>query len=76
MYTPVARIAEYAIRGDKSRQFQAADAMAYTCSACDAEFESAAAVTQHMPLHHDTCAVCNQGFDDTDSLRDHIHQTH
>ena len=51
-------------------------AMAYTCTTCDAEFESAAAVTQHLPLHHNTCAVCNEEFGDTDSLREHVHETH
>jgi len=51
-------------------------AMAYTCTTCDAEFESAAAVTQHLPLHHDTCAVCNEAFDDSDSLREHVHEAH
>ncbi len=50
--------------------------MAYTCTTCDAEFESAAAVTQHLPLHHDTCAVCNEAFDDSDSLREHVHKAH
>ncbi|WP_343161590.1 C2H2-type zinc finger protein [Natrialba sp. INN-245] len=48
----------------------------HTCSACDAEFESVAALTQHLPLHHDTCAVCNEAFDDRDSLRDHVHAAH
>ena len=52
------------------------NAMAYTCTTCDAEFESAAAVTQHLPLHHDTCAVCNEAFDDSESLRDHVHEAH
>lgn len=51
-------------------------AMAYTCTSCDAEFESAAAVTQHLPLHHDTCAVCNEAFDDAESLREHVHKAH
>lgn len=50
--------------------------MAYTCTDCDAEFESAAAVTQHLPLHHKTCAVCNEAFDDEDSLREHVHAAH
>lgn len=52
------------------------NAMSFACTTCDAEFESAAAVTQHMPLHHDVCAVCNETFDDSASLRDHVHQAH
>lgn len=49
--------------------------MTYSCTNCDAEFDSAA-VTQHMPLHHNTCAVCNDEFDTTDSLREHVHTAH
>ncbi|MCL9816757.1 C2H2-type zinc finger protein [Natronocalculus amylovorans] len=50
--------------------------MAYACSTCDAEFRSAAGVTQHVALHHNTCAECNEAFDDLDGLRDHIHESH
>lgn len=50
--------------------------MTHTCTRCDAEFESAAAVTQHMPLHHDTCGVCNEEFDSQDTLREHVHTAH
>ncbi len=50
--------------------------MAYACSSCDAEFQSAAGVTQHVALHHTTCAECNEQFDEVDELRDHIHQNH
>ncbi|CAI48613.1 uncharacterized protein NP_1044A [Natronomonas pharaonis DSM 2160] len=50
--------------------------MSYACSACDSEFESAAGVTQHVALHHDTCAVCNESFGETDELREHVHQSH
>lgn len=50
--------------------------MAYTRSTCDAQFKSAAGMTQHVALHHDTCAECDEQFDDTDSLREHIHETH
>ena len=50
--------------------------MAYPCTHCDARFQSAAGVTQHVGLHHDTCAACDEQFDDTDSLRDHIHRSH
>ena len=50
--------------------------MAYSCTHCDAQFQSAAGVTQHVGLHHNTCAACDEQFDNTDSLRDHIHQSH
>jgi len=50
--------------------------MVHACSNCDAEFESAAGLTQHLPLHHTTCGVCSEEFDDTDSLRDHVHESH
>jgi len=50
--------------------------MSYTCSSCDAQFQSAAAVTQHVGLHHNTCAECDEHFDDTDTLRNHIHENH
>lgn len=50
--------------------------MAYTCTSCDSEFSSAAGVTQHVALHHDTCAVCNEAFEDTDLLREHVHSEH
>jgi DNA-directed RNA polymerase subunit RPC12/RpoP len=50
--------------------------MAYACSSCDAEFGSAAAISQHVGLHHNTCAECDEQFDDVDGLRDHIHETH
>ncbi len=50
--------------------------MSYACSTCDAEFESAGGVTQHVALHHNTCAMCDESFDDVDSLRDHIHSAH
>ena len=50
--------------------------MSYACTTCDAEFSSAASVSQHVALHHNTCAVCDESFAETDSLRDHIHSTH
>jgi len=50
--------------------------MAFPCSTCDAQFQSAAGVTQHVALHHDTCAECNEAFDETDALRNHIHENH
>ncbi|WP_308220126.1 C2H2-type zinc finger protein [Halorientalis marina] len=50
--------------------------MAYACSTCDAEFQSAAGVTQHVALHHNTCAECNEEFDEADQLREHIHESH
>ena len=50
--------------------------MAQSCTSCDATFESAAALTQHLPLHHHTRAVCNEVFDETDSLREHVHAAH
>lgn len=50
--------------------------MSQTCAHCDTKFETVAALTQHLPLHHDTCAVCNETFDDTDSLREHVHAAH
>jgi len=50
--------------------------MSYACTTCDAEFSSAASVSQHVALHHNTCAVCDESFEETDSLRDHIHSTH
>jgi len=48
------------------------DATSYTRPGCDAQFRSAAGVTRHVALHHDTCAECDGRFDDADSLRDHI----
>lgn len=50
--------------------------MTHACDTCDAEFDTAAALTQHLPLHHDTCGVCNESFNDSDSLRDHVHAAH
>lgn len=50
--------------------------MAHSCTTCDATFDSIAALTQHLPLHHDTCAVCNEAFEDTNSLRTHVHSAH
>jgi DNA-directed RNA polymerase subunit RPC12/RpoP len=50
--------------------------MAFACSTCDAEFQSAAGVTQHVALHHDTCAECNEEFETTDELREHVHEAH
>lgn len=50
--------------------------MGYACSTCDAEFRSAAGVTQHVALHHDICAECDEAFDGTDQLREHIHESH
>jgi len=46
--------------------------MSYTCSSCDAQFKSAAGVTQYVALHHNACTECNKQFDDTDSLRNYI----
>jgi DNA-directed RNA polymerase subunit RPC12/RpoP len=39
--------------------------MSYTCSRCDAQFQSAAGVTRHLALHHDTCAECDEEFETT-----------
>ncbi len=50
--------------------------MAYTCTSCDGEFQSAAAVNQHVALHHNECGLCGEGFDDVDGLREHTHATH
>lgn len=50
--------------------------MSHTCTTCDAEFRTAAAVTQHLPLHHNTCGVCEEEFGDLDTLRDHVHSSH
>ena len=50
--------------------------MSYTCSSCDAQFQSAAGVTHHVALHHNTCAECDEKFDETDELREHIHERH
>ncbi len=50
--------------------------MAHTCTDCDAEFKTIAALTQHLPLHHDTCGVCNEQFDETAALREHVHSAH
>jgi len=50
--------------------------MSYACTTCDAEFSSAASVSQHVALHHNTCAVCNDSFEDVDGLRDHTHSAH
>ncbi|SNR34908.1 C2H2-type zinc finger protein [Halorubrum vacuolatum] len=50
--------------------------MAHSCTSCDATFESVAALTQHLPLHHDICAVCNEAFDGIDALREHVHGSH
>lgn len=36
--------------------------MADTCSSCGPEFQSAAGVTQHVALYHNTCAECNEYF--------------
>jgi hypothetical protein len=33
-------------------------------------------VTQHVALHHNTCAECDEQFDETDALRNHIHENH
>jgi hypothetical protein len=33
-------------------------------------------VTQHVALHHDTCAECDEEFETTDALRSHIHESH
>jgi len=51
-------------------------AMSYACTTCDTEFSSAASVSQHVALHHSTCAVCDESFDTTEELRDHTHATH
>lgn len=50
--------------------------MAYTCASCDAEFSSAASVSQHVGLHHNRCAVCDDEFGSADDLRTHIHAEH
>jgi len=50
--------------------------MSYACTNCDAQFQSAAGVTQHVALHHDRCAVCDDEFEGTDSLREHVHESH
>jgi DNA-directed RNA polymerase subunit RPC12/RpoP len=50
--------------------------MSYTCSSCDAQFQSAAGMTQYVALHHNTCAECDEQFNDADSLRNHIHENH
>lgn len=51
-------------------------AMSHACTDCDAEFETVVAFTQHLPLHHDTCAVCNESFDGQSGLREHVHAAH
>ena len=58
------------------RPIQSLTVMSYACTTCDAEFSSAASVSQHVALHHNTCAVCNDSFEDVDGLRDHTHSTH
>lgn len=50
--------------------------MSYACTNCGTEFASAAGVTQHVALHHDTCAVCDEEFESTEDLRDHVHAEH
>ena len=50
--------------------------MAHTCSRCDEEFQAAAAVDQHVALHHSVCGLCDNEFNDTDDLRDHTHSIH
>jgi rubredoxin len=50
--------------------------MSYACTNCDAEFESATGVTQHVALHHNKCGVCDEGFDDEEGLREHVHAEH
>ena len=50
--------------------------MGYSCSTCNESFQSAAGVTQHVALHHNTCAECDEQFEEVEELRDHIHQTH
>ena len=30
----------------------------------------------HVALHHNTCAECDEQFDETDALRNHIHENH
>jgi|GEM_PF-515799 len=51
-------------------------AMSYACTTCDAEFSSAASVSQHVALHHSTCAVCDESFETADELVDHTHAAH
>jgi hypothetical protein len=48
----------------------------HSCSDCDAEFSSAAGISQHVALHHRVCAACDQSFDAFDTLREHIHTAH
>ncbi len=48
----------------------------HSCSDCDAEFNSAAGISQHVALHHRICAACDESFDGLDNLREHIHSTH
>ncbi|ERH03712.1 MAG: Zinc finger, C2H2 type [Halorubrum sp. J07HR59] len=48
----------------------------HSCSDCDAEFSSAAGISQHVALHHRVCAACDQSFDAFDTLREHIHSAH
>ena len=50
--------------------------MAYACTSCEATFQSAAGVTQHVALHHNRCAECDAEFESADSLRSHIHEQH
>lgn len=50
--------------------------MTETCTHCDTEFETVAALTQHLPLHHTTCAVCHEAFDEISTLREHVHAAH
>ncbi|NUC73398.1 hypothetical protein HTZ84_13930 [Haloterrigena sp. SYSU A558-1] len=50
--------------------------MSYSRSNCDESFQSAAGVTQHVALHHNTCAVCDESFDEADELREHVHSSH
>jgi transcription elongation factor Elf1 len=46
------------------------------CSRCNEEFQAAAAVDQHVALHHSVCGLCDSEFNDTDDLRDHTHSIH
>lgn len=50
--------------------------MGYTCTDCEATFESAGGVTQHVALHHQRCALCDEQFTDLNGLRTHVHEAH
>ena len=50
--------------------------MAYACTDCDATFGSAGGVTQHVALHHNRCALCDEAFDALEQLREHVHTAH